>query len=117
MLFRSISLYFLLFEDSDGEYQANGKHYAKVLPDNLYTVTAKDKNEVEFAFYGNGKVVTSSGSVYSYVIKSHDQTRMQYTLGLTKDGVTETYVLDYSSDYGADYYTIALVTGQEESDN
>ncbi len=110
-------LYYLFFEDADGEYQANGKHYAKVLPDNLYTVTAKDKDEVEFAFHGNGKVVTSSGLVYSYVIKNHDQTRMQYTLELTKDGVTETYVLDYSSDYGADYYTIALVIGEEESDN
>ncbi|MDE6868738.1 MAG: hypothetical protein K2J83_06340 [Clostridia bacterium] len=109
--------YSIFCEDKDGEYvSGNGKHFAIISPDNLYTISATDENGVVFSFYGNGKGSTDEGTEYTYTIEEQDTTRMQYTLVLTIDGEEITYLLDYSSDFGSAYYTITVAPEEDEEE-
>ncbi len=102
-------------DETEGVYEKDGKHYAKVLPDNLYTLKANltvGEESVLVSFYGNGKAVASDGSVYAYEIKDQNTTLMEYFLTMTIGGETKDYVLDYNSDYDEAeeiYYVMTVV--------
>ncbi|MDE5943738.1 MAG: hypothetical protein K2H30_05995 [Clostridia bacterium] len=109
-------LYYIFYADEEGEYVKDGVNYVKVLPDDLYRINATDEDNVVFSFNGNGKGVTSDNKTFTYSIDDIDDTLGQYTLIITVDGNTETYVLDYSIDFNDINYTLSVKTEDDKEE-
>ncbi|MDE7453407.1 MAG: hypothetical protein K2N22_03265 [Clostridia bacterium] len=104
LLSASRGLYTVFYENDEGGYEKGGKHYANVLPDNLYTVKAVTADGTEYSFLGNGIAKDDNGNEYTYSDLKQDATRNEYTLTITDgSGTSKVYVLDYGKAAGEDY--------------
>ena len=87
---------FTLTEGYDGQFTLDGKSFVRIKVDGLYSVVAKDSDNVTYAFDGEGGVVASNGKTYSYEITNFVTGRYELSLTCNEDNKTYTAVLDTS---------------------
>ncbi len=87
---------FTLSEGYDGQFALGDKSFVRIQVDGLYSVVAKDSNNVTYTFDGEGGVTASNGKTYTYEITSYTTGRYELSLTCNEDGTTYTAVLDTS---------------------